>query len=161
MHWIADLQLLGLILVAHAAPVLLARLYRRTRRWPVDGGHRLAGERLFGASKTWPGLMASVLATSGIAWLGGIGAGIGLLVGGTAMAGDLLSSFIKRRLGLPPGSRASGLDQLPESLLPAWAAGLCMPLAAEDIFLTGLAFMITEIWISPLLFRAGIRKHPY
>ena len=32
-----------------------------------------------------------------------------------AMVGDLLSSFVKRRLKFQPSSRATGLDQIPES----------------------------------------------
>ena len=44
----------------------------------------------------------------GLAWT------IGLVVGTTAMAGDLFSSFLKRRLDLPPSSKATGLDQVPE-----------------------------------------------
>ena len=31
------------------------------------------------------------------------------------MLGDLLSSFIKRRIGIAPQGRAAGLDQLPEA----------------------------------------------
>ena len=40
----------------------------------------------------------------------------GLAVG--AMAGDLVSSFMKRRLRLKSEAQAVGLDQIPEVLLP-------------------------------------------
>jgi CDP-2,3-bis-(O-geranylgeranyl)-sn-glycerol synthase len=36
------------------------------------------------------------------------------------MSGDLLSSFIKRRLGIISSRSAPLLDQLPETLLPLW-----------------------------------------
>ena len=45
----------------------------------------------------------------------------GLVVASVAMSGDLLSSFLKRRLSLPPSSRATGIDQIPECLLPTIA----------------------------------------
>jgi hypothetical protein len=61
------------------------------------------------------------------------------------MAGDLLSSFVKRRLNLPPSSRATGLDQIPESLLPALVCRGALSSSGLDIaicvgvFLVGLA----------------------
>ena len=39
----------------------------------------------------------------------------GLAFSALSMAGDLLSSFIKRRRGLPSGARSTALDQLPEA----------------------------------------------
>jgi hypothetical protein len=47
---------------------------------------------------------------------------IGVVVGSMAMLGDLFSSFVKRRLNLPPSSRATFLDQVPESLFPLLAS---------------------------------------
>src|SRR5262249_58539326 len=66
-------------------------------------------------------LVLAVLLTSAVAPLVGLPAAIGAIVGGSAMAGDLLSSFVKRRLALVPSSKATGLDQVPESLLPLLA----------------------------------------
>ena len=71
------------------------------------------GRPLFGASKTVRGILVSILITSACAPLLGLGLRIGLLVAISAMAGDLLSSFLKRRLDLQPGSQALGLDQIP------------------------------------------------
>jgi hypothetical protein len=36
----------------------------------------------------------------------GLGPEVGVLVGSLAMAGDLVSSFVKRRMDLPPSNRA-------------------------------------------------------
>jgi CDP-2,3-bis-(O-geranylgeranyl)-sn-glycerol synthase len=77
------------------------------------------------------------------------------------MAGDLLSSFLKRRLGLPPSSKASGFDQIPESLFPLLACQLPLSLTAVDI-LTGTAiFFVGEVLLSRVLFRLHVRDRPY
>jgi hypothetical protein len=85
---------------------------------PFEPTFTQLAKQLFGPSKTLRGLVVSVVATTlsapalGLAWT------TGLLAGAAAMAGDLGSSFIKRRMGLPSSSRALGLDQVPEALLP-------------------------------------------
>jgi hypothetical protein len=56
-----------------------------------------------------------------------------------AMIGDPLSSFVKRRMKLVPGSMALALDQIPEPLLPAIAARWVLPVSVLDIVVvTGL-----------------------
>jgi hypothetical protein len=52
----------------------------------------------------------------------------GALAGVSAMAGDCLSSFVKRRLALEASSMSLGLDQVPESLFPAIACSAYLPL---------------------------------
>jgi len=96
---------------------------------PVDMGRKLSdGRRIFGDGKTWYGLFGGILA--GIAFGFGqiLGSGIqfpnhhwgygpvpnayliALLIPVGALLGDLLGSFIKRRLGLDRGERIAGLD---------------------------------------------------
>jgi CDP-2,3-bis-(O-geranylgeranyl)-sn-glycerol synthase len=77
------------------------------------------------------------------------------------MAGDLASSFIKRRLGLEPSSKATGLDQVPEALLPCLLLSAILPLTAGDIAVIVLLFFGGEILFSELLFLAGVRDRPY
>ena len=86
---------------------------------------------------------------------------LGLTVALWAMLGDLLSSFIKRRLGMAPGSRALGLDQLPESLLPLLAVAGPLVISATEIMATVITFFVLELLISRVLFRLRLRKHPY
>src|SRR6516162_6058765 len=83
------------------------------------------GRPLVGPSTTIRGIVVSLVATALGAILLGLHFWIGLLIPGTSMAGDLFSSFMKRRIGLGPSSKATGLDQLPESLFPLLA---CQPL---------------------------------
>jgi hypothetical protein len=82
-------------------------------------------------------------------------------VGAAAMAGDCLSSFAKRRLGLKPSSMAMGLDQGPESLLPAVACYAYLPLSFLDVALIVLAFFFGALALSRVFFAVGLRDQPY
>jgi len=116
---------------------------------------------LFGPSKTLRGVLVSILTTMACAPLVGLDIKIGLLVGTAAMAGDLLSSFLKRRLGLPPSGRATGLDQVPESMLPLLACRHALSLTAVDIAAGTAIFFIGELLLSRLLFKVHLRDRPY
>jgi len=107
------------------------------------------------------GILLSVLATAIGAYLSGLGCKTGAMVGSTAMAGDLFSSFLKRRMKLPPSSRAIGLDQVPESLFPLLACRRPFSLTAFDTVVTVVAFFIGEILISRILYKFRLRDRPY
>ena len=82
------------------------------------------GHQLLGRSKTWREVAAAIVLAACAAVLIGLPWQAGALIGASAMAGDCLSSFVKRRLALEPSSMALGLDQVPKSLLPAIASVL-------------------------------------
>ena len=103
----------------------------------------------------------SVLATMLCAVLLGLGWKLGALLGGVSMAGDLFSSFVKRRIGLPPSSMALGLDQIPESLFPLLAGRLLLPLTWLDIGVTMGLFVVGELVLSRILFKLHVRDRPY
>jgi hypothetical protein len=77
------------------------------------------------------------------------------------MAGDLFSSFLKRRLNRAPSSRASGLDQVPESLFPLLACRNLLSLTAVDIAACVMMFFAGEVLLSRLLYALQIRDRPY
>ena len=74
-----------------------------------------------GSSRTIRGVVAAVAATALGARVLGEPATTGALLGDSAMLGDAGASFIKRRFGTAPGSRATGLDPIPDALLPLLA----------------------------------------
>lgn len=159
---IPELKLLLLIIVANGAPLLGSAIFRHRFDLPVDGGLQLAdGRRLIGSHTTLRGILLALLATAGIAPLLGLPWPHGLLIGGMAMLGDILSSFVKRRLDLAPGDRATGLDQLPESLLPLWAVAGFYGLSWLEILLGGLLFMLFDMAASRLLHPLGLRERPH
>jgi CDP-2,3-bis-(O-geranylgeranyl)-sn-glycerol synthase len=120
-------RLVLLLAIANGAPVLAKKLLGNLCAAPLDGGMSFFdGRPLFGTSKTLRGIVLSVLATPLGAPLVGLDWKVGTMTATGAMAGDLFSSFVKRRLSLPPSSMAIGLDQIPDAdtadTLPAAAA---------------------------------------
>ena len=155
-------KLLLLLIVANGAPIIAHKLFGARGAWPIDCGCRLPdGQPLFGASKTWRGLIAAVVITPPAAWLLGLPPMIGLHVALLAMLGDLLSSFTKRRLRIPPSGMAFGLDQIPEALLPLLVVGLELGLKPVDVVLLSIVFLVVELLLSRILYRLDIRKRPY
>ncbi|MCX7325261.1 MAG: CDP-archaeol synthase [Hyphomicrobiales bacterium] len=161
-HVVPVLHLLILLTLANGAPVIARKVLGDVLAHPVDGGRSLRdGQPIFGRSKTFRGLVAAVLLTTAGAAAIGLDAATGALVAAAAMAGDLLSSFIKRRQRLAPSSRSIGLDQIPESLLPAVLAAPQLGLGLVDVLVVVAAFLVGELLLSRLLFRLGLRDRPY
>jgi CDP-2,3-bis-(O-geranylgeranyl)-sn-glycerol synthase len=162
IHNVALVQLLILLLFANGSPVIAKLLLADLYSWPVDGDARFVdGRPLFGHSKTIRGILVSLVTTGFGALLIGLQFQLGLSVAAAAMAGDLLSSFVKRRLGLTPSSRAIGLDQIPEALFPLLACRSALALTAVDIVVGCAIFFVGEILLSRLLFRLRVRDRPY
>jgi len=105
--------------VANAAPVLLGggrpldggRLWRDGR--PILGGHKtLRGVLSALILGTLTGAAQAYISQNIPVDLPGFSPSIGLLQSLGAILGDLSTSFLKRRLGLKPGSMLPLLDQL-------------------------------------------------
>ena len=155
-------KILILLLLANGTPVIAKKLLGSRLAYPLDGGKCfIDGRPLFGKSKTLRGIISSVLVTSIGAAMIGYSIQTGVLFCAASLSGDLASSFIKRRLNLPPGSRALGLDQLPESILPllfCWQVlELDIPTAVAVVFF----FFCGELLLSRVLYKLNIREHPY
>ena len=156
------IDMLLLLLAANGAPVMGQFLFGSRGARPVDNGRTLGdGQPLFGASKTWRGLVLAIAACGAASALLGYGLGFGLVFSALSMAGDLISSFIKRRMGLAPGARSTALDQLPEALLPSGFAVIVMGLDWWWAIALSLAFMLGQMVISLPLYWLHIRKTPY
>jgi CDP-diglyceride synthetase len=162
MHALAILQMMVLLALANGAPLIAKKICGSRFASPLDFGINFFDRRaLFGPSKTLRGVGLAVLAATAGAPLIGLNPVTGAIAGSAAMAGDLLSSFLKRRLNLPSSSQALGLDQIPESLLPMLACRHALSLAAADIALGVGLFFAGELVLSRLLFQAKLRDEPY
>ncbi len=162
MQAILILQLLILLVVANGTPVIVKKLLGNALARPLDCGSLFFdGQSIFGPSKTIRGIMVSVLATVICAALMGLGWEVGTLVATFAMAGDLFSSFVKRRLHLASSSMAIGLDHIPESLFPLLASRLLLPLSILDIVAGVTIFVVGALILSPLLFKLNLRDEPH
>jgi hypothetical protein len=119
------LYLFSPLLVSAAMSAFVHRynLFASLRK-PIDGGRTLHGKRLFGESKTWRGVAIAVAgsivtvalqkhllaaAAQSVAVLDYTRVSpvlLGTAMGAAAMAGELPNSFLKRRLGIAPGTTA-------------------------------------------------------
>ena len=156
-------EALLLVLVANSAPILIRQISWLDKfSYPVDGNAKFFdGRRLLGTSKTWRGVVAAILATMLCSALLQAGWFTGAAVGFLAMFGDSLSSFIKRRLAMPPSHMAIGIDQIPESLFPLIYLHHLWQFGWQYVWILVLVFIVLELTLSRLLFRLHIRKRPY
>jgi CDP-2,3-bis-(O-geranylgeranyl)-sn-glycerol synthase len=149
---VVALKLLCLILVANGAPVLANVLLSRHLAAPLDLGHPfLDGRPWLGTSKTFRGVAASCVGTALCAPLLGFSIATGLAVAAAAMAGDVFSSFIKRRMGAASGTSYPLLDLIPESLAPLLLLRPSYPLAWWDIVMILVGFVILSLAGSALV----------
>lgn len=152
LDWPVYLNLLILVAVANAAPVIAYLLQGDRFSLPLDGGRTLSdGQPIFGASKTVRGVLSSCAFTMLCAELLGISWAIGLVIGLSAMTGDLFSSFVKRRLRLPASASIALLDQIPESLLPALAVQSQLHLTFYEIIVVVGLFTVLNLALTRLL----------
>jgi CDP-2,3-bis-(O-geranylgeranyl)-sn-glycerol synthase len=162
MHLLHILQLLVLMGLANGAPIVAKKIFGARFAHSLDRGIIFFdGQPLFGRSKTIRGILASILITSASAPLIGLDLTTGAIVASAATAGDLFSSFVKRRLNFPPSSQAFGLDQVPESLFPMLACRYVLSLTIPDIALGVGVFFIGELILSRLLYQVHVRDEPY
>lgn len=111
--------------IANMVPVLVAKVPGlKNLEAPLDFGATWHGERVFGAHKTWRGLIAGIVAatitvfaqqwlTRELGWFDGSAAEInylgmsawalGLAMAVGALGGDAIKSFFKRRNNIKPG----------------------------------------------------------
>lgn len=164
------LQILGSALwfilpayVANATPVVLGG------GRPIDANKKFTdGRPIFGAGKTAQGFIAGLAAGTFVGLLQGIAEGtlshylaLGFLLALGALLGDLLGSFIKRRLGIERGGAAPGLDQLSFVVVAL--------LAASPLDLPGWKIVLTIIIITlPIhlatnfsCYKLGLKSRPY
>jgi len=141
---------------------------------PVDFRRTLRdGERIFGDGKTWRGLLGGTLSGAILGllltlpfqflapnstWSFGSPAeafGAAAVLAFGALLGDLAGAFIKRRLRLPRGSKATGLDQY-DFVVGALLLTLAIPVWSIPRLFSGDALLglLAIIVITPALHRA-------
>ena len=161
MRYVVIGQLLVLLLVANGAPIIARDLLGDRGHWPLDGGWIFFdGRPLLGPSKTIRGLVAAISATGCVGLVFGIDFATGATVGLSAMIGDLLSSFLKRRLGIASSDSALGLDQGFEALVPVLLMQAQWALRFSEILAIMVTFFIVDVALSRLLYKLHIRKKP-
>lgn len=124
------LQTLSLLLPILVAGVLLIIAIKHKKllqlNCPVDRNVKFLGQPLFGKNKTWRGILIYVVVSIIVCFLLWLGTQqyfawihpifkhnpiiVGLLYGGSYSIGELINSFIKRRLKIPAGQSTGNLQ---------------------------------------------------
>jgi CDP-2,3-bis-(O-geranylgeranyl)-sn-glycerol synthase len=149
--------------------------------FPIDGGLRLRGRRVFGANKTLRGFVVMVpAAAAAFALLGGAApaqlglwdfrplgfAGLGAIAGLGFMAGELPNSFVKRQLDIPPGSAPRtpagallqfGVDRLDSGIGMLAAISLLVPVPWQTWSVVLLIGPAIHWGFSAVLFHMGLK----
>ncbi|MFB6120086.1 MAG: CDP-2,3-bis-(O-geranylgeranyl)-sn-glycerol synthase [Halobacteriaceae archaeon] len=150
---------------------------------PIDGGRTWRGKRLLGDGKTWRGTVAGVavgaalaLALSAVA--PDVGAAVGvdvprfplpvaLSLAGGALLGDVLGSFLKRRIGRERGAAVPLVDQLDlvvGSLLltalvaPAWFGRVFTPAV---IVVVVVVTPVLHLATNAIAYALGLKDEPW
>ena len=145
-------QLLLLLVIANATPVIASLLAGRRWNWPLDGNRLFLDHKpLLGPSKTLRGVVAAVVVTALVAPLFDLTLTEGALFALLAMAGDLCSSFLKRRLGIASSRSVPLLDQLPETLLPLWGLQAALGATMNEMLVAVALFVAVDLLLSRLL----------
>lgn len=141
-----DPTALLILIAANSAPVIVARMLGERYSTPIDANLSLRDRRpLFGSHKTWRGMISGTLAAGVAGALLTPGFAAGAAFGALALAGDLFSSWLKRRLGCRSGQSVPLIDQLPEALLPMLVLRGALRLDTTAIVGTALVFMLLDM----------------
>ena len=160
--WQRDVLILIFLGLCNSLPILGRVILKGHLSLPIDlGCNCIDGQPLFGPHKTWRGLAIAVIGTGLAGYFTPLGLELGIDLAMYSMSGDLISSFIKRRLGLKGGQMALLLDQGPESFLPLWILKDRLSINWAEISLVVIFFIILEIGLSPLLYLLHIRRNPH
>lgn len=156
-----ELKILFFLLAVNFAPPLLSHFLEDRWNAPLDGGRNfLDGRPLFGPHKTLRGTAGAVVVGTALGPLLGFTLWIGFSAAVLSMAGDLLSSFIKRRLGRPSGTTVAGLDQVFEGLFPFFAFSAQYPIGCFGVAVLVAAFSVTA-WAGSFLFKHILLSKPH
>jgi CDP-diglyceride synthetase len=153
----------------------------RRLRVPIDGGLRLGGEPLFGANKTWRGVVSVAVGTALGYALAAMGSGLtipelsgvspaltslfGFGLGAGAMLGELPNSFVKRRLGWASGTSPRGMvgalsyvvDQV-DLVVGCWAVTVMVaPITTSRVLISLVFVFVFHQLITVLDYLAGVR----
>jgi len=154
-------KVLILLWLINFAPPFFAYLLGNRWNSPIDGGYLYRdGNPFFGSHKTRRGFLAGAVIGCIAGWAMGFPLWLGLLTGLLSMSGDLLSSFIKRRLSLPEGSAVLGLDQIFEGLLPFIVLAPYLAIGSWNILLLIILFT-AGAYLGSIFLKEVLQKKPF
>ena len=158
--------------IANMSPVLFK--WVPVLQTPVDFGRKFRNKPVFGRNKTYRGLLFGILAAILTVWLQKI---IGLpslvdyaainviilgaLLGGGALAGDLVKSFLKRQRGIKPGKQWVPFDQLDWIIGALIFVSFYIPLSLTQVITGLILFGILHPIINLIGYALKIKKNKF
>lgn len=167
------------------APVIKLDIFPWLAR-PLDFGHTFRGRPIFGSNKTWRGpLVMSTVAVLGVllqselyslgpfrtisivdysrtSWLA-----LGLALGLSYSLFELPNSFVKRRLGIPPGGVSRGralaqyvVDQADSAVGGTLALALFLGLRVWTLLLVFAVGFVLHVLMDQVFFLFAVKRHP-
>jgi len=167
--------------LANAAPVAAMKIpILRDLKAPMDMGKTYKGQRIFGANKTWRGLIMGILVATlvialqkylfthklfflELSWFDYRPASVwllGPLFGAGALVADAIESFFKRRQGIAPGNSWFPFDQTDYIIGGCLLSLPVVQLSLSKyiwVFVTWVGMHVVTVYVCYL---AGIRDKP-
>ncbi len=167
--------------IANAIPVFVCKLpLLRNLNTPLDFGKTWRGEPIFGANKTWRGLISGIIIATVVIgiqkylfsrqlwalelawfdyrpsyiWL------LGPLFGSGALIADAAESFFKRRLKIAPGKSWFPFDQIDYILGGILFSLLVVQLSISKYILVIGVWFFMHLIASYIGYLTGLKKHP-
>jgi CDP-2,3-bis-(O-geranylgeranyl)-sn-glycerol synthase len=147
-------------LPAFCAPLVAPISMLLPKTHPIDFGAYLGGQRLFGDKKTIEGTFAAIIVATGL----GVALSeplVGFVFAVGAMLGDLLNSFIKRRLKIPPGNYFPIMDELNFLFFPVIFALSFFSITSLDVLILGVLTMFLHYLYDRVALFTGFKKREH
>ncbi len=168
--------------IANVTPILVSHVPGLSRlNVPLDNGWRFHGHRLFGAHKTWRGVLSGAFVGTLTVWLQVIGYrhsawirsvsqpviydhisifALGLLLSLGALIGDTIESAVKRQVGVSDGQRWFPFDQVDYVVGGLIAVSFYIRLSLEEYGLILVIWFAMHLIFSYLGFLLKLKRQP-
>ena len=165
---------------ANMSPVFASRLLGNRFLAPIDFNITFRGKRIFGAHKTWRGLIFGIIGAIVIIYLQkylynvdflkSISlfnysqqnlVALGFLLGFGALFGDAVKSFFKRQIGIKPGGRWPIFDQLDFVIGGLLFSALIYIPSWQQILIIIIFTPALHLLSNYIAFKLKWKKHPW
>ncbi len=174
------IEAIWIILPAYAVNGLVPLVGLKKKNHPIDSGRRFRSKPILGSGKTWEGLIFGCFIGILIASIEMLAFPylpfgqspvpltivpmsplLGFMLGIGTIIGDVIGSFIKRRVGLPRGSIAPLLDQEDFLLGALLFASFVVSIKIDWILLLVVITPILHLIANIIGFKIRVKKEPW
>jgi len=155
--------------IANASPPVISRLERlQKHNKPIDFGKLWRGKEIFGKGKTWNGLIFGVLAGTIFGALQGltgieplITIKLAFMMSFGALVGDMIGSFVKRRLNMKRGKHLPLVDQLDFILGAFLFASFVIEINFTNLIILLIITPLIHILTNRIGYKLKLKREPW